>query len=129
LAAVVFIEHNSGSIVKDAFVVAGPLDEIMAIVRAARGSDSDLTDRPLSPADAKVRITEAVERGARTLPPAETETWPACRPLVEWMTSLLPDGGTGYERPEWSDDAVDDLARLAAMGVYDPEDADPEDDV
>ncbi len=127
LTAVVFIEHNSGSIVKDAFVVPGPLDEIVATVRAARGSDSDLADRPLSPADAKVRITEAVKRGARTFPPAETETWPACRPLVEWMTSLLPDGGTGYERPEWPDDAVDDLARRFraspfAEGVDDPDD-------
>ena len=98
LTAVVLIDHNSGSIVKDAFVVPDPLDEIVATLRAARGSDSGLADRPLSPADAKVRITEAVERGARTIPPAETETWPACRPLVEWMTSLLPDGGTGYER-------------------------------
>jgi hypothetical protein len=127
LTAVVFIEHNSGSIVQDAFVVPGPLDEIVATVRAARGSDSDLADRPLSPADAKVRITEAVERGARTIPPTETETWPACRPLVEWMTSLLPDGGTGYERPEWPDDAVDDLARRFraspfAEGVDDPDD-------
>jgi len=127
LTAVVFIEHNSGSIVKDAFVVPGPLDEIVATVRAARASDSDLADGPLSPADAKVRITEAVERGAMTIPPTETETWPACRPLVEWMTSLLPDGGTGYERPEWPDDAVDDLARRFraspfAAGVDDPDD-------
>ncbi|MDP9134055.1 MAG: DUF6398 domain-containing protein, partial [Actinomycetota bacterium] len=127
LTAVVFIDHNSGSIVKDAFVVPGPLDEIVATVRAARASDSDLADSPLSPADAKVRIIEAVERGARTFPPAETETWPASRPLVEWMTSLLPDGGTGYERPGWPDDAVDDLARRFraspfAAGVDDPDD-------
>ena len=127
LTAVVFIEHNSGSIVKDAFVVPGPLDEIVATVRAARASDSDLADGPLSPADAKVRITEAVERGAMTIPPTETETWPACRPLVEWMTSLLPDGGTGYERPEWPDEALDDLARRFraspfAAGVDDPDD-------
>ena len=27
------------------------------------------------------------------------------------MTALLPDGGTGYERPEWPDEALDDLAR------------------
>ena len=112
---------------KDAFVVPGPLDEIVATVRAARASDPDLVDGPLSPADAKVRITEAVERGAMTIPPTETETWPACRPLVEWMTSLLPDGGTGYERPEWPDEAVDDLARRFraspfAAGVDDPDD-------
>jgi hypothetical protein len=35
-----------------------------------------------------------------TFPPCETDTWPPCRPLVEWMTSLLPDGGTGLWVPE-----------------------------
>jgi hypothetical protein len=111
LTAVVLIEHNSGSIVKDAFVVPGSLDEIVATFHAARADDPDMIDGPLSPADAKVRITEAVERGARTFPPTETEAWPMCRPLVEWMTALLPDGGTGYERREWSEEETDELAR------------------
>ena len=26
-----------------------------------------------------------------TFPPLETDTWPACRPLVEWAVGLLPD--------------------------------------
>jgi hypothetical protein len=36
-------------------------------------------------------------------PPFETDTWPACRPLVEWAVRMLPAGGKGYERPEWSE--------------------------
>jgi hypothetical protein len=125
LTAVVLIEHNAGSIVKDAFVVPGPLDDIVAVVRT--GGGPDLTADPLSPADARVRITEAVEWGARTYPPMETETWPACRPLVEWMTALLPDGGTGYEHREWSEAETGDLARRFraspyAAGVDDPGD-------
>ena len=48
-------------------------------------------------------------------------------PDVSTLTSLLPDGGTGYERPEWPDEAVDDLARRFraspfAAGVDDPDD-------
>ena len=127
LTAVVLIEHNLGSIVKDAFVVSGPLDELVATIQATRLSEPDMVDGPLSPADAKVRITEAVEQGARTFPPTETETWPMCRPLVEWMVALLPDGGTGYERREWTDEETDDLARRFrasrfAAGVDDPGD-------
>jgi uncharacterized protein DUF6398 len=127
LTAVVLIEHNLGSIVKDAFVVSGPLDELVATIQATRLSEPDMIDGPLSPADAKVRITEAVEHGARTYPPTETETWPMCRPLVEWMVALLPDGGAGYERREWTDEETDDLARRFrasrfAAGVDDPGD-------
>jgi hypothetical protein len=125
LTAVVLIDHNLGSIVKDGFVVPGSLDEIVETVRAA--AEPDLVDGPLPPADAKVRITEAIEWGARTIPPTETETWPASRPLVEWMIGLLPEGGTGYHRHEWTDEEVDDLARRFraspfAAGVDDPGD-------
>jgi Domain of unknown function (DUF6398) len=127
LTAVVLIEHNAGSIVKDAFVLPEPLDAVAATVGQAAGSDGDLTVRPLSPADAKVRITEGIDRGARTFPPYESETWPDSRALVEWMTRLLPDGGAGYERPEWTPEMVDDLARRFraspfAAGVDDPGD-------
>ena len=127
LTAVVLIEHNLGSIVKDAFVLDEPLDDVVDAVRAASGDDPDMRARPLAPADAKVRIIEAVERGAMTLPPVETDTWPACRPLLEWMVALLPDGGAGYDRPEWDEDAVADLARRFraspfGAGVEDPGD-------
>jgi hypothetical protein len=111
ITAVVFVEHNLGTIVKDAFVVSGSLDEIVASVGEAGGHDPDLVARPLDPADARARITEAIETGARMFPPYETDTWPSSRALVEWMTAMLPEGGTGYERPEWDDDAVADLTR------------------
>jgi len=40
--------------------------------------------------------------GARTWPAIETEDWPASRPLLEWLLRHLPEGGTGFVRPEWS---------------------------
>jgi len=127
LTAVVYIDHNMGTLVKDAFVVPEPLDDVAGHVLAAAADDPDTTSAPLEPADARARISEAVELGAMTFPPCESDTWPACRPLVEWMTALLPGGGTGYERPEWDDAAVEDLARRFraspfAVGVADPTD-------
>ena len=127
LTAVVLIEHNAGSIVKDAFVLSEPVDRVLATVRAAAAADSDLITGPLAPADAKVRIAAGIEHGARTVPPYETDTWPATRALVEWMIGLLPDGGTGYERPEWTEDMVAELARgfrasRFADGLDDPGD-------
>src|SRR5260221_367343 len=29
------------------------------------------------------------------------ETWPASRPLTEWLLRLMPEGGTGFVRPRW----------------------------
>ena len=48
--------------------------------------------------------------GAVTFPPFETETWPACRPLVECAARLLPPGGRGYLRPEWEEGALGALS-------------------
>jgi hypothetical protein len=104
LSTVVYIDHNMGTLVKDAFVVAEPLDDLVALMRS-KTDDPDTAWNDIAPADARVRVDEAIELGAMTFPPFETETWPVCRPIVEWINGLLPAGGTGYQRPEWDDDA------------------------
>jgi hypothetical protein len=110
LTAVVYIDHNMGTLVKDAFVVSSPLDDVVERLDDAAGDDPDTAAHPLTPADARTRIVEAAGLGAITFPPLETDTWPACRPLVEWMAGLLPAGGTGYRRQDWDDAAVAGLA-------------------
>lgn len=115
LAVVVYIDHNLGTVVKDAFVVPGSLAELVELMRETSDDDPDTVWDDLDPADARARITEAIETGAMTVPRFETDTWPSCRPLVEWVTRLLPAGGRGYVRPEWDDDAKQALgARFLA---------------
>ncbi|MGH3977422.1 MAG: DUF6398 domain-containing protein [Pseudonocardiaceae bacterium] len=94
---------------KDAFVVPEPLDALIERLRAGGGGDPDTACRDLDPADARARIHEAAELAAITYPPLETDTWPACRPLVEWAVRMLPEGGTGYQRPDWDDEALHEL--------------------
>jgi hypothetical protein len=110
LAVVVYIDHNLGTVVKDAFVVPESLDALVRFMREKSGDDPDTSWNEMDAADARVRITEAIDRGAMTFPPFETETWPACRPLVEWAARLLPHGGRGYDRPEWEEGALETLA-------------------
>jgi Domain of unknown function (DUF6398) len=110
LSTVVYIDHNMGTLVKDAFVVPEPIDELVAIMRS-KTDDPDTAWNDINPADARVRVDEAIALGAMTFPPFETETWPVCRPIVEWINGLLPARGTGYERPEWDDDARLDLTQ------------------
>jgi hypothetical protein len=108
LSVVVYIDHNMGTLVKDAFAVPEPLDALIQTMRAV-GDDQDTTWTDLTPADARARIRDAVEQGAITFPPFETDSWPACRPLVEWAIEMLPAGGTGYQRPHWNADALREL--------------------
>lgn len=108
LTVVVYIDHNMGTVVKDAFVVPEAIGGLVARMLAV-AADPDTEARDLVPADARTRITEAIELGAITFPPLESETWPACRPLVEWAVAMLPEGGTGYRRPEWDDADLHEL--------------------
>ena len=102
LSLAVYVDHNLGTVAKDGFVVPGALPDLIELMRSESG-DPDVTFTELDPADTRARITEAVEHGAMVFPPLESDTWPACRPLVEWAVGLLPSGGRGYERPEWSE--------------------------
>ena len=111
LTALLYIDHNLGTVVKDAFVVPSGLDELRADFVEASEHDPDLRTVDLDHADARARIDEAIGTWAITYPPLESDTWPACRPLVAWIVRHLPDGGHGYERPEWSEQ---DRAALAA---------------
>ncbi len=109
LTALVYIDHNMGTLVKDAFIVPTTLADLEALMRA-KADDPDTVFRDIDLADARTRITEAIELAAMTVPPFETDTWPMCRPIVEWLTRRMPAGGTGYVRPDWSDP---DRQRLA----------------
>ena len=109
LTAVIYIDHNLGTVVKDAFPVPGPISEVIERVREA-ADDPDVTVRDIGLADARARVDDAMKVGAMMFPPFETDTWPASRPLTEWLLRLLPEGGTGYVRPKWSQAARERLA-------------------
>lgn len=111
LTVIVYIDHNLGTVVKDAFVVPGPITEVLDLMRANIEEDSDVEWHEISLQDIRARIVEAMRKGDMLFPPLETETWPACQPIIEWIARLLPDGGTGYIRQEWSDSARRQLTK------------------
>jgi Domain of unknown function (DUF6398) len=117
LTAVIYIDHNLGTVVKDAFPVSSPISDVVGRLQAA-ADDPDISYRDLGLADARARVAQAIEVGAITFPPFETETWPASRPLTEWLLRLMPAGGTGYGRPEWSEAAKRKLAHRFFGSVF-----------
>lgn len=110
LTAVIYIDHNLGTVVKDAFPAPGPITEVVARMREA-ADDPDVRFGDISLADARTRVAEAIEVGAIMFPPLESETWPASRPLTEWLMRLLPEGGVGYVRPTWNEARKNKLAK------------------
>ena len=92
----VYVDHNMGTIVKDAFVVPEGLEGARAMWTGLGGDEIRIEE--IDPADAKARLIEAIRESDQLDPPYETDTWPGVRPLVEWWASLLPDGGEGFER-------------------------------
>jgi hypothetical protein len=98
--AFVYVDHNMRTLVKDAFVVSDEGDRLMAQYSMMQAEY--MTTVPLDPGAARARIVEAIVSGERSVPPFETDSWPAYWPLVEWAVRHLPEGGAGYEHPEWS---------------------------
>lgn len=106
---VVYIDHNLGTLVKDAFV--GPPDAVEHF--RAMVDDEDTTIEPIEPADAAARIRQAMELSDITFPPIETDTWPAVRALLAARLATMPADGSAPEHPELSeadrDRLVDDF--------------------
>jgi len=102
LTAVIYIDHNLGTVVKDAFLVPSSVSEVIEHMRKVT-DDPDVRTGDIGLADARARVAEAIQVGAIMFPPFETETWPGSRPLTEWLLRLLPAGGTGYVRPKWGE--------------------------
>jgi hypothetical protein len=102
LTTIVYIDHNLGTVAKDGFALPEPLDDVVRTMRS-RVDVPGFSWQALDPKDVRARLREAIEAGERTFPPFESDTWPAARPLVEWVAGLLPEGGSGYVRAEWSD--------------------------
>jgi hypothetical protein len=109
LSALVYVDHNLGTVAKDAFVVPDPLEDLAIKV----GTAIDDPDQSLTRTDhatARAVVEAAIELGSRLYPPPSSESWPMCRPLVEWMLRRLPSGGVAPERKEWSEEETAAIA-------------------
>lgn len=104
LTCVVFIDHTMISEVGDAFFVPSPIDDVLAVAEASR-TDEDITFVDISPADARAWIEHGLEVIDSTGLPVQSETWPGCRPLVQWVIQHLPGGGVPYEPEPWDVEA------------------------
>jgi hypothetical protein len=123
LTVLVYIDHNLGTVVKDAFPIPAGISEV--VDRFEENMEKGTTLSDLDPADARARIDAAISEGEHLFPPLETDTWPGCRGIVEWAASMLPEGGLGYKRTDWSEAQREDLVERffasSFVAGFDPE--------
>jgi hypothetical protein len=108
--AMVYVDNNMGGVVKDGFLTERPIDQVFDVIRQETDEDTALQD--VDAADARAVVEQAIHFGSIMVPPLETETWPLCRPLVEWLVRMLPEGGSVPEPPDWDDEKLDAIADL-----------------
>lgn len=110
---VLYIDHNMGTIPKDGYAVDRPIGELIGFSESQNLADTTMTELLLE--DARARLEEVLLNESRLLDPFQNNGWPGTRPLLQWMVSLMPVGGEGYDRPEWTEDQVgalvDEFAR------------------
>lgn len=109
LSALIYVDHNLGTVVKDAFVAPAPLEDLMLRL-GSQLHDPDQSLTRTDPATARAVVEAAIDLGSRTYPPLETDTWPISRPLIEWMLRMLPTGGTAPGWREWSEEEKSEIA-------------------
>jgi hypothetical protein len=109
LSALVYVDHNMGTVVKDAFVVPEPLEDL-AIKMGKMIDDSDQSLTRTDPPTARAVIEAAIDSGSHLYPPLTSDSWPMCRPVVEWMLRMLPAGGVA---PDWRERSEEEKAAIA----------------
>lgn len=110
LSALVYVDHNLGGVVKDAFVVPEPVAGLVNKAGTLIDNPAEQSLTRVDPATARAEIEAAIGLGVNLYPPLTSDSWPMARPLVEWMVRLLPVGGVATDFREWSEQELSEIA-------------------
>ena len=99
LTCAVYIDHLTMSEVKDAFFVPEPIETVLTVARASN-DDPDTHFVDVALADARAGLQTALDKHLSLFPLEESDTWPSCRALVQWLTTLMPGGGSTFTVPQ-----------------------------
>jgi len=114
----VYIDHNMGGLVKDAFV-AGPLAGVRKELGRRGPRGEVLVLREIDLAEARARVEDALYMLDHTMdPPVDDDVRPL-RALIYARVRALPDGGTGAA--EIDEVTIGERARLLADFLASPE--------
>lgn len=87
----IYIDHNLGGLVKDAFL-AGPLSDVRAQLERAEHGSAGISIADLDPAEARARVEAALYTLDHTYDPPVSGDLRPMRALLDARIRLLPDG-------------------------------------
>ncbi|WP_197374076.1 hypothetical protein [Mycolicibacterium baixiangningiae] len=93
MTGVVSIDHRS--VVTDAFLVPESIDAVLAVAKS-NNTDPDVAFADIDRADARASLQEALDKPLSMFPLPDSDTWPGCRALVQWLARLMPSGGGAH---------------------------------
>lgn len=96
LATYVIFDEGRGRGVKDAFPAPDPIEVIAHRMRDAAPRSVPFNRHQLDLVTARATIAQSLADGAARPVDEENDTWPSGRPIVEWLLSLMPSGGTAH---------------------------------
>lgn len=104
LTCAVYVDHLSVSGVKDAFFVPNTIAAVLDVARASN-TDPDTSFVDVRPADGSAELQQALENPLAKLVLEESDTWPSSRPLVCWLTRIMPADGANLRAQQqgWVD--------------------------
>lgn len=104
---VVHTDHHAGGMVRDVFLAPMGFEQMLELIGGE--GEGAVDQHRVDPADARRVLERAVQRWEMTYPPALTDDWPFMRPLLMWLLSTLPEGGSDPDTPLVDDDARNGL--------------------
>lgn len=105
-----YIDHTSGTVVKDAFPSPMSLDETVDRMRTMAAAEDDVEVDEIEPSEARGLIEDALLTGDATGTEFQSDTWPSGRPILEWLLLTMPEPTTATRRIAGADLAAQAIA-------------------
>jgi hypothetical protein len=88
---VVHVDHDAGTVVRDAFTPGDSFAELMGRFNELLDDEPTAVTEPLDLGEARALLEEALANGDELGNDFESDSWPMCRPALEWLVSLMPE--------------------------------------
>ncbi len=111
LSALVYVDHNLGTVVKDAFVVPEPLEDL-AIKMGTLIDDADQSLTRTDPATARAVIEAAIDHGSPTCTRRSPRTAGRC--AGRWWSGCCGCCRSAAMAPDWRSGREEETAAVAA---------------
>lgn len=98
-----FVDHLDEWAIGDAFFVPDSIETVLDVARG-NNTDPDTTFADVDLGDARAALEQALDSPVLMVNREDSETWPASRALLRWLTRLMPAGGTNPLVRQWPPD-------------------------